>query len=58
MLSLVLSNYLEVLSSLPFIVVIYVVLSRMLNYQLFEDKEGKPLVVFISVGTERAHQDP
>lgn len=59
MLSLVLSNYLEALSSLPFIVVIYVeVLSCTLNYHLFEDKEGKPLVVFISAGTEKAHQGP
>ena len=56
---LILSNYLEALSNLPFIVVIYVdVLSCTLNYHLFEEKEGKPLVVFISAGTERAHQGP
>lgn len=50
--SLVLSNCLKALSNLPCIEVIYVeVLPCALNYKLLKGKEGKPLVVSISVGT-------
>lgn len=50
--SAVLSNDLEALSNLLYIVVISVeVLFSALNYNPLEDEEGKPLVVSISMGT-------